>query len=178
MKLLKKAKSFKIDLEELEGLLPEKGGAHLHAPDVEVSLTPLGLYKILISDEDLRACTEKLFENEHYASAVEDACKCLNNWVQKRINSQRDGSDLMKYTFSVNAPKLKFNKKMVSKTEQAEQQGYMELFSGCMTGIRNPRAHRHDLNDHPEKALEMLVLVNHLMTKAKAAIRARTKKTT
>ena len=52
-----------------------------------------------------------------------------------------------------------------------EQRGYMDIFAGSMTGIRNPRAHEHDLADEPEVALELLVLANHLMRKLDAATR-------
>ena len=45
----------------------------------------------------------------------------------------------------------------------------MKIFAGSMTGIRNPRAHQHDLMDDPEVALELLGLANHLMRKLDAA---------
>ena len=45
----------------------------------------------------------------------------------------------------------------------------MDIFAGSMTGIRNPRAHEHDLVDEPEVALELLALANHLMRKLDAA---------
>ena len=41
----------------------------------------------------------------------------------------------------------------------------MDIFAGVMAGIRNPRAHEHELEDEPEVALELIILANHLMRK-------------
>lgn len=70
----------------------------------------------------------------------------------------------MREAFSANSPTLKLNK-FVSASEKDEQRGYMDIFAGTMIGIRNPRAHEHELDDEPEVALEILVLANHLMRK-------------
>ena len=70
----------------------------------------------------------------------------------------------MKEVFSANSPVLKLNA-FESQSEKDEQIGYMEIFAGAMVGIRNPRAHEHELADQPEAALEMIVLANHLMRK-------------
>ena len=43
------------------------------------------------------------------------------------------------------------------------------MFAGAMTGIRNPRAHEHELKDDPKVALELLALANHLMGELGAA---------
>ena len=68
----------------------------------------------------------------------------------------------MMAVFSPNKPLLRLNE-LETISDKNEQQGYMFLLAGAMTGIRNPRAHEHDHEDSPEEALEMLVLVNHLM---------------
>lgn len=113
----------------------------------------------------LRKAIRKLFADGHYARAVEGAFKCLNNAVKKKSGlTSKDGAALMKEAFSANFPVLKLNN-FLSDSEKNEQQGYMEMFAGTMTGIRNPRAHEHELDDEPEVALEMLVLANHLMRK-------------
>ena len=81
----------------------------------------------------------------------------------------------MKEAFSAKSPVLKLNK-FLSGSEKSEQQGYMEMFAGTMTGIRNPRAHEHELDDEPEVALEMLVLANHLMRKLNDSTLSQTSK--
>ena len=125
---------------------------------------------------ELRGVSRKLFADGHYARAVEEAFKYLNNAVKKKSGlTEKDGADLMRVAFSANSPVLKLNK-FLSDTEKSEQRGYMEMFAGTMTGIRNPRAHDHELDDQPEIALEMLVLANHLMRKLNNSTLSQTSK--
>ena len=61
-----------------------------------------------------------------------------------------------------NRPILKLNEGL-STSEKDEQSGYMLILSGCMTGIRNPRAHESDWEDTQQSALQLLTLANHLI---------------
>lgn len=118
-----------------------------------------------VSCPNLRRASRKLFADGHYARAVEEAFKNLNNAVKTKSGlNDRDGAKLMKEVFSANSPVLKLNA-FTSKSEKDEQIGYMEIFAGSMVGIRNPRAHEDELADQPEAALEMIILANHLMRK-------------
>ena len=83
----------------------------------------------------------------------------------------------MRRTFSANKPKLRFSD-LKTTSESDEQRGYMELYAGAMTGIRNPRAHEHDLEDDPRVALELLTFANHLMRKLVTARRSGRRKAT
>ncbi len=132
----------------------------------------VGLYDILIKSEELRDATRKLFLDGHYARAVEEAYKCINNTVKAKSQLSKDGQDLMNQTFSEKNPILKLNN-LKTVSHRDEQTGYMLIFSGCMTGIRNPRAHEHKKTDSPEVALEMLVWANHLMRVIDKAKRVR-----
>ena len=123
----------------------------------------LGLYDILIKSQALRDATRKLFIGGHYARAVEEAYKCLNNTVKDKSRINKDGQDLMNQVFSPKKPVLKLNN-LKTASDIDKQFGYMLIFGGCMTGIRNPRAHEHRLRDSPDDALEMLVWANHLMS--------------
>ena len=128
------------------------------------------LFDELVTNDSLRQASASLFLDGYYARAVEEAFKCLNNAVKdKSGNTDRDGAPLMRAVFSPNAPILKLNP-LQSPSERDEQQGYMELFAGAMTGIRNPRAHEHSLVDAGEVALELLILANHLMRKLNGAV--------
>lgn len=119
----------------------------------------------LVTSEPLREASGALFRDGYYARAVEEAFKCLNSAVRdKSGETGRDGAELMRRVFSVDSPTLKLNNLQTS-SERNEQRGYMDIYAGAMTGIRNPRAHDHRLTDVPEAALEMIVLANHLMGK-------------
>ncbi len=127
------------------------------------------LFDELITSEPLRDASGSLFRDRHYARAVEEAFKCLNNAVRDKSRLlNRDGAALMRQAFSVNSPTIKLSN-LLTQSERDEQQGYMDIFAGAMTGIRNPRAHDHQLADEPEAALEMLLLANHLMRKLDGA---------
>ena len=108
-----------------------------------------------------------MFADGHYSTAVEKAFVCLNNLVREKSGLvERDGADLMRRAFSANAPILNLNE-FQSQSDRNEQEGYMGIYAGVMIGIRNPRAHEHELDDRPDVALEMLVLANHLVRKLK-----------
>ena len=132
----------------------------------------ISLFDSLITDQNLRVTTRKLFIDGHYALAVEEGFKCVNNAVKSRSGLNADGAGLMRTVFSPNKPILKLNDlKTVSQRDQ--QQGYMDIFAGCMTGIRNPRAHEHRYWDEINVALELLALANHLLQMANKAKRSR-----
>lgn len=138
-------------------------------------VSPCILYNEVVTDPELRAATEKLFRDRHYARAVEEGFKCLNNYVKGRIKSDVDGAALMRFAFSAKKPHLKLNK-LSSQSQRDEQTGYMDIFAGSMTGVRNPRVHEHRMKDDSREALELLNLANHLFRKARKAVRPRNRK--
>lgn len=122
-------------------------------------------YDSIITNKTLRRKTEKLFKDGHHARAVEEAYKTLDNVVKKKAELQKTdltGAKLMQTVFTPNKPLLKFNEG-ISTSEQNEQLGYMQILAGCMTGIRNPRAHDSDWEDTEERALQLLSFANHLI---------------
>lgn len=122
-------------------------------------------YDNLITNKTLKKKTEKLYKDGHHARAVEEAYKLLDNLVKKKANLQNTnltGAKLMQMALSPSKPLLKLNEG-ISTSEQDEQSGYMQILSGCMTGIRNPRAHETDWEDTEQRALQLLVLANHLI---------------
>ena len=125
-------------------------------------------FEELVTDSQLQQVSGPLFRDRHFARAVEEAFKYLNNAVKEKSEiDNQDGAALMRNAFSANSPVLFLNT-FQSQSDRDEQQGYMDIFAGSMTGIRNPRAHDHQLADDPDVALELLVLANHLMGKLRA----------
>lgn len=84
------------------------------------------------------------FESGHYADAVEAALKEVNQAVKavvkERTGQEYDGANLMNRAFSPNNPVLTLAD-LSTQSGRDEQLGYMQLFAGAMTGIRNPKAH-------------------------------------
>lgn len=107
-----------------------------------------------------RACSN-LYKDGHYSNAVEDAVKALNALV--RLNSgvdDKDGSSLMESVFSPKNPILKINN-LIDQSDIDEQRGFMNLFSGAVSGLRNPRAHKL-IKDDAEMALEFIAFISLL----------------
>lgn len=122
---------------------------------------PNSLYDQLVTHPVIREATHGLFTDGYYALAVEECYKCINNSVKSKCRSSLDGSKFMQHVFSANQPLLALSDlKSISKKD--EQLGYMQILAGCMTGIRNPRAHEHNFFDHPDVAMELLYFGNHL----------------
>ena len=122
-------------------------------------------FDLLVTDGGLRQVCWNLFMDGHYAEAVRKAYTYIDNIVRDKSGQvEKFGADLMLTAFSAKNPLLKLNN-LQTLSDRNEQTGYMHIFQGVMTGIRNPRSHECDVEDDPEEALEMLVLANHLARK-------------
>lgn len=104
--------------------------------------------------------TSSLFRTGHYANAIVDGVITLNDLVRKKTGLELDGVPLMQKAFSKNNPLLKFNP-LADDSDRNEQQGFMEWFTGTVTGLRNPRAHKI-IKDDPEMALEFIAFISLL----------------
>ena len=103
----------------------------------------------------------KLYLDGHHAEAVNAACKALRDFVRFRSGiNDLDGTALMERVFSTKNPVLRFND-LASQSDRDEQKGMMMLFSGAMTGLRNPRAHEF-IEEDPERALEFIAFISLL----------------
>jgi uncharacterized protein (TIGR02391 family) len=104
------------------------------------------------------------FEAGHYADAVEAALKDLNSkiktYVYKITGQEFDGSDLMQRAFSPNGPIIRLAD-LSTEDGRNIQKGYMQIFAGTMTGIRNPKAHSNVAID-AQRAVHHLHLVSLL----------------
>jgi uncharacterized protein (TIGR02391 family) len=166
--LLDRARRFALDVESRTSLTP--------LPKATQEDERLALYDALVVDAALRKATRTLYRDGHHAEAVGQAFKVVNNTVRKKAGTPaRDGTPMMMVVFDRDRPVLRLNAGK-STTELDEQEGYKFVFAGAMMGIRNPRAHEHELADDPAIALEMLVIANHLLRVTARAVRTRKKK--
>lgn len=117
-------------------------------------------YRGLDLHREIGRAASKLYQDGHYANAVEAAVKALNDLVRLRSGLDVAGTTLMERAFSLNNPILKFND-LSDQSDRDEQKGYMMMFSGAVAGLRNPRAHRF-VQDDPERALEFIAFVSLL----------------
>ena len=161
-----KVKRLQEDIDASSGVLPRK--------DVEKQL-PVDAFDQLVTDKALRKTVEKLYRDGHHARAVEEAYKFIDNLVKKTAkqgDTNLTGSKLMTAVFNgLNAENFAMAFGDVY-TERDEQIGYMQIFSGCMTGIRNPRAHECDWEDSEQRALQLLVWANHLVERIRLSEKA------
>lgn len=129
----------------------------------------LAAYKGLDLHPEIHDAASGLYLAGYYASAVESAIKALNNVVRLRGGLIEDGNPLMDKTFGGAEPILAFND-LADEHDQSEQRGYMFLFKGAISGLRNPRAHRL-VTDDPERSLEFIAFVSLLAKLAGEAIK-------
>lgn len=114
----------------------------------------------------------KRMNDGYYADAVEAACKAVNSLVRRIVLEQTgeelDGAGLMKKAFSPANPIIRIAN-VENKSGHDIQQGYMEIFAGVMTGIRNPKAHDNETITE-EDALRKLIMISLLMYKIDSRI--------
>lgn len=107
------------------------------------------------------------FEDGYFADAVESALKEVNkrvkDYVKARTGQELDGASLMNRAFSVDRPIIILDN-LGTDTGRNIQIGYMQIFAGSMTGIRNPKAHAN-LTIEEARAIHFIFLASLLMYK-------------
>jgi len=152
----------------LDLLARELGRADVVAP-TSLPVTPQSRYAPVwaLLHPEVSAIAGPRFANGQLADAVEASLKHVNELLQRRCRNltgeDLDGSKLMKRLFSVDKPVLMFGD-LSTQTGRSMQIGYMELFSGAMTGIRNPKAHANIQIDE-RRALHLLAVASLLRFK-------------
>ena len=108
------------------------------------------------------------FKSRLYADAVESAFKEINvvvkNRALARLKQEFDGQTLMHHVFSPKNPILVVEANLDTQTNKDTQQGYMMMFSGAMSAIRNPKAHENMVISK-EEAIRKLMFASMLMYK-------------
>lgn len=107
------------------------------------------------------------YQSNHFADCVEAAYKEVNSTVKKiykdLTGQEKDGSDLMNKAFTISNPIIKLSD-LSTDSERNIQIGYMQIFSGAMTGIRNPKAHEN-LTITKDRTIHLIFLASLLMHK-------------
>jgi uncharacterized protein (TIGR02391 family) len=114
----------------------------------------------------VRKIAKSRYDAGHYADSVQAILKELNNNIKTHskelIEKELDGSNLMNHVFSYKNPIISLAD-LSTETGQNIQKGYMQIFSGTMTGIRNPTAHEN-LQIDKIRTIHYLYLVSLLFS--------------
>lgn len=113
------------------------------------------------------------FYSNMYADAIEAAMKEVNDRLKKIVKRikgvEYDGADLMRKTFSQNTTPILTIQDITTDSGRNIQQGYMDIFAGAMTGIRNPKAHQNQTITRDD-AIRKLHFASLLMYKIDQAL--------
>ena len=138
----------------------------LEVSDIDAPVTPTQWFWDFVHPR-IRALARPRFESGFFGDAVEASFKEVNDSVKRIVlalqGRELDGASLMTTAFSLQNPIIRLSE-LASDTDRAIQQGYMQIFAGSMTGIRNPKAHGN-LNPDSSKALHLIALASLLMHK-------------
>ena len=129
-------------------------------PEEDGIASTIRAYNGLDLHPEISRAASSLYLDGHYANAVEASVKALNGLVRLRSGLEYDGVTLMERAFNPSNPVLKFNA-LQDQSDKDEQKGFMQLFAGAVSGLRNPRAHGF-IQDDPERALEFVAFVSLL----------------
>lgn len=120
----------------------------------------------ILHPEIAELCKDK-FQSGYFADSVETAFKAINVRCKKHhlrhTGNELDGAPLMQTAFSPKSPSIVVGN-LSSENGKSEQLGYMSIFAGAMTGIRNPKAH-DNLTITRNRAIHLLSLASLLMQK-------------
>ncbi len=153
-------------LERTQGFILPEVRRLFDQGDIDAAPTPTDWFWELVHPR-ICALAKPRYDAGFFGDAVEATFKEINDTV-KRIHlevtgNEADGSGLMTSAFSPANPSIRLNKQG-TESERNIQQGYMQIFAGSMTGIRNPKAHAN-LNPDSRKALHLISLASLLMYK-------------
>lgn len=105
-------------------------------PPVTPPLSQMGLHTKVVE------VAGKLLDDGHYAQAVFEAFKALEEYVRDKTTvHDKYGKNLMAHVLNENNPILKI-KPSHPQTSNEEQEGFRLIFMGSMLAIKNPKSHR------------------------------------
>lgn len=121
----------------------------------------LYLYNTINLHPKIINASRALFENEHYAQAIFEAYKAVENFVQDKSGLTLYGTNLMERVFNEENPIIKVPEAGYYYKEV--QKGFKHLFIGASQGIRNPKAHKEIIQKDPYITLQYLGFFSFLL---------------
>lgn len=168
---LKKVQGFINEIGLGAGLLAlPKPKTLLLTDEAAESHLPESLFDQLVQEKEIVDVSRDLFEGGYYNLAVSEAFKALDLYIKAKVGeAELSGAKLVQRVFSVGDPELVWSERKTL-SEKDFHRGYHLLFQGGFTGIRNPTSHELDWISEPNEALDALMIAQHLLRKAKAAL--------
>lgn len=153
-------------MEQVQGFVLPEVRRLMAESDVDGAPSPTDWFWQLVHPR-IKAVAQPRFAAGFFGDAVEASFKEVNDAVKMifkdRTGKEADGAGLMTTAFSPANPVIALNA-LASETDRNIQQGYMQIFAGAMTGIRNPKAHGN-LNPDARKAFHLINLASLLRYK-------------
>jgi len=153
-------------LETVQTFVIPEARRLLATTDIESPVSPTQWFWELVHPR-IRTLARPRFEAGFFGDAVEASFKEVNDAVKRVVRESTgceiDGAKLMTTAFSVQKPILRLTP-LATETDRNVQQGYMQIFAGAMTGVRNPQAHGN-LDPDSSSALHLICLASLLLRK-------------
>jgi len=122
---------------------------------------PVYLFERMRFHTKVTQASENLFKDGHYAQAIFEAFKSLENFVREKSGLSFYGKNLMATAFNQENPIIKVPE--AGYFDKDVQEGFKFLFMGATQGIRNPKAHKEIVQNDPFITLEYLGLASFLL---------------
>ncbi len=123
--------------------------------------SPIQLFDAMQFHKKVVKASRKLFEDKHYAQAIFEAFKVVENFVRERSGLSSYGKNLMATAFNEENPIIKVPE--AGYFDKDVQEGFKFLFMGATQGIRNPKAHKEIVQNDPFITLEYLGFASFLL---------------
>lgn len=110
---------------------------------------------------EIITASKSLFETGHYAEAIFEAFKAIENFVREKTGLHVYGKQLMSRAFNEDDPLIQVTE--AGRIDKDVQEGFKFLFMGATVGIRNPKAHHRIIQRDPFITLEYLGFASFLL---------------
>lgn len=124
----------------------------------------------------VKELAEERFNNHFYADAISTTLREINVIVKAEVlritGNEYDGANLMRQAFSfqynngtlIRNARILFVSDLTTESRRSIQDGYMNIFVGAISAIRNPKAHEN-MNPDEIKTRHLLQLSSLLFIK-------------
>ena len=158
----------KLEDDINKGVRDEQGKVIGELPKIDTAKPPTGtaemplyLFDRMQFHPKIINASRTLFEDEHYAQAIFEAFKAIENFVQDKSGLTLYGTNLMERVFNEENPIIKVPEAGYYYKEV--QRGFKHLFIGASQGIRNPKAHKEIIQKDPYITLQYLGFFSFLL---------------